>query len=89
MEQAPNKFEKYQCPCCDYYTFLESVDNHFDICPVCYWEDDGVQLHDPTYEGGANQVSLLLARDNYKKYGAIKPDFKNYVRTPLADELPD
>ncbi|ADB39206.1 CPCC family cysteine-rich protein [Spirosoma linguale] len=89
MKQAPNKFGKYQCPCCGYYTFQEPVDNHFDICPVCYWEDDGVQLHNPTYEGGANQVSLLEARNNYKKYGVIEPGFRSHNRTPFPDELPD
>lgn len=89
MEQAPNKFGKYQCPCCGYYTFQEPIDNHFDICPVCYWEDDGIQLHDPTYIGGANQISLLEARNNYKSYGAKEPDSKSYTRIPLLDELPD
>lgn len=30
--------EKYQCLCCGYKT-LDSR-GEFDICPVCFWEDD-------------------------------------------------
>ena len=36
---------------------------------VCFWEDDGVQFNDPDYEGGANEVSLRQARDNYREIG--------------------
>lgn len=50
---------KYRCPCCGYYTFENEPattlhDACFDICPVCYWEDDPVQLEDPTFAGGAD-----------------------------------
>ena len=30
----------------------------YDICPFYGWEDDGVQLRDPDFDGGANQLSL-------------------------------
>jgi hypothetical protein len=30
----------------------------YDVCPVCGWEDDCVQLANPTSEGGANKRSL-------------------------------
>ncbi len=60
----------------------------FDICPVCYWEDDKVQNEDPNYEGGANEVSLNQAKKNYKKYGAIQERFIRYVRRPLPEEIP-
>ena len=29
----------YPCPCCRYKTLAER--GGFDICPVCFWEDDG------------------------------------------------
>ena len=32
--------KKYKCPCCGYYTFDHVLDESYDICPVCYWEDD-------------------------------------------------
>ena len=47
-----NIFGKYKCPCCGFYTLKDKADNTFQICPVCYWEDDGVQFHDPNYQGG-------------------------------------
>lgn len=89
MNQVPNKFGFYQCPCCGYYTFGEPLDNTFNICRVCFWEDDGVQLHDPTYSGGANTVSLNEAKANYSEYGASERRFKPNVRKALPDELPD
>lgn len=32
------------------------------ICDVCGWEDDGVQLANPTSRGGANRESLAEAQ---------------------------
>lgn len=34
----------------------------FDICVVCGWEDDGVQLANPACGGGANKESLIDAQ---------------------------
>lgn len=51
--------EKYKCPCCGFYTFDEKPNGNYDICPVCFWEDDPIQLEDNEYEGGANRVSLV------------------------------
>ena len=47
---------KYKCPCCGFYTFDEKPDGNYDICPVCFWEDDPIQSEDIEYEGGANRV---------------------------------
>ncbi|MCL2197545.1 MAG: hypothetical protein FWB80_01345 [Defluviitaleaceae bacterium] len=44
------------CPVCNKYVFEE--DNDFDVCEICGWENDGVQLDDPNYRGGANPDSL-------------------------------
>ena len=46
------------------YTF-ESA-GEFDICPVCNWEDDLVQLDDPDEEDCANHMSLNQAREAWK-----------------------
>lgn len=88
MESKCNRYGKYQCPCCEHYTLSKKPDNTFQLCPVCYWEDDGVQLNDPEYTGGANEVSLNQARTNFKKIGAVEPHFKEYVRLPLNTEPP-
>lgn len=78
---------KYKCPCCRYYTFSHKPNGSYDICPVCYWEDDPVQLDDPTYEGGANHVSLKQARLNYQKFGACEKKMLSYVRKPNLNEI--
>ena len=81
-----NNIGKYKCPCSGFYTLNEKADNTFQLCPVCYWEDDGVQLCEPDYEGGANEVSLMLAKENFKSFGAIEEKFKENVRPPLEEE---
>jgi endoglucanase len=54
---------------------------------VCYWEDDRVQFEDPTYEGGANGVSLRDGRLNYLDFGASDVKSISFVRWPLPDEM--
>jgi len=49
------------CPCCGNCTLSEA--GAYEVCPVCLWEDDPVQLSDPDYIGGANQCSLNQARE--------------------------
>ena len=78
---------KYKCPCCGYYTFEIPVDNTFDICPVCFWGNDGVQLQKPDYAGGANILSLNQSRKNFQVFGASEKCFIKNVRLPLDDEL--
>lgn len=78
---------KYSCPCCGNLTFTKEPGSTHDICPVCYWEDDKLQLRDPEFAGGANRVSLLEARENYKKFGAAEERFLPFVRIPKADEI--
>ena len=87
METKQNKYSKYECPCCEYYTLDDKPDNTFQICPVCFWEDDGVQLNDLDYEGGANEMSLNQARKNFKELRVIDLQFKEQVRPPLEEEL--
>ncbi len=71
--------KKYHCPCCMYYT-LDDIPGHFNICPVCFQEDDNIQRDNPDYEGGANDISLNKARENYKKIGAMSEDYLNNIR---------
>lgn len=78
---------KYSFPCCGYYTFDNKPNGNYDICPVCFWEDDPVQLNDIHFKGGANKVSPEQGRMNYKLFGACEEKMKKYVREPLPDEL--
>ncbi len=89
MEIKRNRCNRYQCPCCGHYTLDDKPDNTFQVCPVCFCEDDGVQLNDPDYEGGANEMSLNKARENFKVFGVIDLQFKEQVRRPSEEELKD
>lgn len=56
--------DSYLCPVCGKYTFESAGD--FDICEVCGWQDDLVQLNDPNEEDCANSMSLNQAREAWK-----------------------
>lgn len=85
----PLTIEKYACPCCGYKTFDSKPDGTYDICPVCFWEDDPVQLDDPDYEGGANPMSLRQAQHNFLEFGACDRDMLQNVRQHAKDEQRD
>ena len=55
---------KYPCPCCGFVVFDEQVGS-YDICPLCGWEDDPVQLTYPGMAGGANTESLFDAQQKF------------------------
>ena len=76
------------CPCCGYRTLDER--GGYDICPVCYWEDDGQDDEDAdVVKGGPNgDLSLTQARQNFKKYGAADIRDLSAVRSPNPGELP-
>ena len=79
----------YTCPCCGYQTLNEKPPGTYDICSICFWEDDGVQFDDPDYEGGANTVSLRQAQQNYIGFGASDRLFCDFVRKPKASDKKD
>ena len=64
---------KHRCPCCDLYTLDEEPPGTYDICPVCWWEDDPIQFADPDYRGGANTESLNEARGGFRLHGMTGP----------------
>jgi hypothetical protein len=49
----------YPCPACGFQVF-EEPPGSYDICPICGWEDDDVQLKFPGKPGGANKESLFI-----------------------------
>ena len=55
---------KHLCPVCGMYEFPEK--DSYDVCQVCGWEDDGVQLEDPDFAGGANTLSLNQFREKWE-----------------------
>ncbi|MBK8915050.1 MAG: hydrolase [Phycisphaerales bacterium] len=80
--------DRFPCPCCGFLTRTEPASGTYDICPVCYWEDDPIQLRDPSYAGGANQTSLEEARANFRAFRACEERCKPHVRAPLPEETP-
>lgn len=54
-----------KCACCGELT----VDEEYDICPVCGWEKDHVQERFVGFRGGANRLCLAEARENFRLYG--------------------
>lgn len=76
------------CPCCGSLTLDAPAD--YDICPVCFWEDDGQGDHNPdAVKGGPNgSLSLSGARENYRRFGACEERFVGNVRPPRGDERP-
>ncbi len=77
-----------RCPCCGCLTLDERGD--YDICPVCFWEDDGQDDYDAdVVRGGPNRsLSLTQARDNYRRFGACDEVSIKHVRPPRPNELP-
>jgi hypothetical protein len=76
----------FRCPCCGCLTLDER--GGYDICPVCFWEDDGQDDHDAdVVRGGPNgRLSLTEARANYRRFGACEERFIDKVRQPRAEE---
>ena len=82
----PTPPAEYPCPCCGYLVFKEEPGS-YDICPICFWEDDLVQLRFPFEGGGANRASLVDAQKNFLEFGACELRLRQYTRAPLeADE---
>src|SRR5579862_921788 len=73
---------EYPCPCCGFRVFGEPPGSH-EICPVCNWEDDPVQLHDPHYAGGANRRSLREAQTLIlQRLPSSESEVEGYRRDP-------
>ena len=78
--------KSYCCPCCGFKTLRGR--GHFEICPVCGWEDDGQDESDKDRPlGGPNKLSLAAARENFKRLGAKEERVRKRVRPPTPDEM--
>jgi hypothetical protein len=84
--RLPKRDRPYPCPCCGYLTLDER--GEYQICPVCFWEDDGQDVHDAdVIRGGPNgDLSLTQARQNFDSFGATRKRFLAYVRNPKPHE---
>jgi len=56
------------CPACGFLSF-QGAYGSYDICSICDWEDDGLQLANPCSTGGANHKSLAQVQaDALRQY---------------------
>ncbi len=55
------------CPVCGQFEFEEDSG---DVCPVCGWAEDPVQVRHPDWKG-ENTITLNEARKRYAEYGTI------------------
>jgi hypothetical protein len=72
------------CPSCGFLAFFGTEYGSYEICPVCAWEDDAVQLNNPASDGGANHVSLIESQENI--LASFPPDMNDVYglkRDPL------
>ena len=81
MEQS----HQYQCACCDYFT-LYNPPGSYDICPVCFWEDDPIVDFDKQDKKSSSNHGLTLkeARVNFIKIGACNQEMLEHV-TPIEE----
>jgi hypothetical protein len=82
--------DEHPCPACGFLVFLDPPGS-FDICPVCEWEDDAVQLRHPSMGGGANDESLVavqrrVLRDHPLDVKQVKDFTREPEWRPLTDE---
>lgn len=80
--------EQYPCPCCGHLVFAEPPGSD-DICMICFWEDDAMQLRFPELADVTNVLSLAEAQQNYAKFGAIEERFAGDVRRPTEEDRLD
>jgi hypothetical protein len=78
--------KKYTCPCCGYKTLDRN--GNYDICPICFWEDDPFQEMNE-YDLGANKIPLVEGQKNYIQYGACEKEATRFVRKPTMDDKRD
>jgi len=78
----------FPCPCCGHLVFNEPPGS-YEIRPICFWEDDLVQLRWPDFAGGANRPSLVEAQQSHRRLGAVEERCRPWVRDPSPEEPAD
>jgi hypothetical protein len=75
---------RFLCPCCYMPTLNERAG--FDICPICFWEDDGQDSDDAeVVRGGPNHgYSLAEARSNFATHHTM---YRNEDTRPFEREM--
>jgi len=79
--------QRHACPCCLFITLGER--GRFEICEVCFWEDDGQDERDADVvrSGPNGGLSLTKARANFVAFGAWEERARDKVRSPRPEEI--
>ena len=85
--QQPESSTNFFCHCCGFNSLSEEPNGTYEICQICFWEDDPIQSNDPNYKGGANSESLIEARKNFTKFGACRKSMIKNVRKPDKNDI--
>jgi hypothetical protein len=79
-----------RCPCCGSFTLASR--GAYEICPVCFWEDDDEDEEfdqtAPERPEGPNHVHLWQAQRNYATFEASEERLTRFVRPPRPEEMP-
>lgn len=77
---------KYTCPICGYKT-LDYL-HEYDICPICFWEDDSIVEGNDSYSS-PNRMRVSEAQANFIVFRCSSRRFASHVREPLTGEVLD
>jgi hypothetical protein len=77
---------KYPCPCCGYFMFAEGPGS-FEICDICFWQDDLIDLEEMYEPWGPNRVSLEDGQKNFADFGATEKRFLEHVRSVNTNDV--
>jgi hypothetical protein len=79
--------KKQSCFVCGYRTLENRCD--WDICPVCFWEDDVLVETQDECSPANRGMMVSTAQANFIRFGAVSPEFIDHVREPGPDEEKD
>lgn len=88
MSIEQNPLAREPCPCCEHLTLGKR--GWYEICPVCFWEDDpAVERDGPAVPSSPNEeMTLDEGRANFARLGASNERRTKLVRDPLPWECP-
>ena len=72
------------CPVCGYLTLDER--DSFEICSICFWEDDGIDDCEANLMSGPNHMTLNEARHKFQtaKNIILNPENDNSIKSKIS-----
>lgn len=80
--------DRFLCPCCFMPTLTRR--GSYEICAICFWEDDGQDNEDAdVYLGGPNHgLTLTEARHNFDRFRTMyPPEHALYAEQKVTETL--